>query len=177
MSTKIPSLGEIGWSAHRGYGWTDQFARILRWHELLKNARENDVLDFVFVFFQGCYHLRDWLKFTGSVSKAELDAFFQDSFAMRACRDICNATKHFSLDGTPSLSREFSMAWEYLGDDRSQLVLLTDGRKLSVLSVADDCVATWIRFIREKKIKTELPERIQRLFSEVDEHFPGRENG
>jgi len=174
MPSKTPSPGEVGWSAHRGYGWPDQFARIIRWRDRLGKAEEKDILDFVFAFFQACYHLRDWLEFTGSVEKTTLDKLFQDRFEMRACRDICNATKHFSLDSKPSLGREFSMAWEYIGDDRNELVILADGKKLRVLNLANDCVRTWEAFLRDQTIKTVLPDKIHRLFSDLDEGFPER---
>jgi len=40
---------------------------------------------------------------------------------------------------------------------------------------ADDCVRAWQAFVQKQKIKTVLPDKIHRLFSEIDSHFLGKE--
>jgi hypothetical protein len=54
-------------------------------------------------------------------------------------------------------SASFRLAWEYVSDDKNELVILTDGKKLRVHDIADDCVRTWMTFVREEKIQVVLP--------------------
>lgn len=166
-SPRVPRP-ELMWSAHKGYGWTDQFHRMDRWHKRMINAKGDDFLDYSTAFFQACYHMKDWIEETGTLEKEALDKFFKDEFPMRVCRDICNAAKHFTLRQTPSLGREceFSMAWEFNGSGKD-LVILTGGEKISVLKVAGLCVTAWRRFVKEHKIGTILPQEVQEAFDNV----------
>lgn len=74
------------------------------------NARTPaDAEDYLYAFFQNCYHLRDWLL--GTYSQDAIDDFLKSTLPMRICRDVANLTKHFALDwikGDVALFREIT---------------------------------------------------------------------
>ena len=43
---------------------------------------DNDVIDFLYAFFQAAYHLRDWLQKSGAATKADLDALMDRTPAL-----------------------------------------------------------------------------------------------
>ena len=105
----------VGWSIHRNNGWRGQLAGIRRWHARVVEASRvgsPDLTDFIFVFFQSCYHLREWLHHTSKIPKAEVDRFYAQTKELRLCRDICNGTKHLNIDHA-SVDPTFSIGWEY----------------------------------------------------------------
>jgi hypothetical protein len=56
-------------------------------------------LDLYYCFFIRCYHFKDWLVTTvAQDAKDVVEQFVDHSSELSLCRDICNATKHFSLD-------------------------------------------------------------------------------
>jgi hypothetical protein len=60
----------------------------------------------------------------------------------------------------------------------SRHIAKTAFRPLELLAsklFADDCVRAWQAFVQKQKIKTVLPDKIHRLFSEIDSHFLGKE--
>jgi len=114
-------LADQGLSEHLGSGWKGQFARTIRWHERVAALGARDDLgispttafDYLYAFFQNCYHLRDWLKNAGAASDAELQAFMTGNHEMAICRDIANGTKHLrisapSVDAKPSIRARVS---------------------------------------------------------------------
>jgi hypothetical protein len=146
---------ELGWSLHMTGGWRAQLERIRRWHERLRAAAMPvDRYDFLYVFLENAFHLRDWLKDTGAASQADLDALFAGSAEMRLCRDLANSHKHHSLRDPsqpkpPSEAREYAPATGNLGNGES-LVILSDGTKHDAFQLADAVMAQWDEFIASK---------------------------
>jgi hypothetical protein len=139
----------IGWSIHKNGGWRGQLARIHRWHERLHLAAvrgSQDLEDFAFTFFQNCYYLREWLQKTCSMSKSEIDTLFTSSKELELCRDICNGTKHLTID-RPSIDADFSIGREYDPNEKSgyRLLWIADG-KYDVLELASRCVSILDQF-------------------------------
>jgi len=127
---------------------------VRRWHHRLLEARSpEDAEDYLYAFFQNCYHLRDWISAEGGPS---LDQLFESSDELRLCRDVCNMTKHLQLTRQPATGAEPSLAREYAGqgqgwfDDDSTLVVLSRGTKWDARELAGRCLAVWEEFLRSE---------------------------
>jgi hypothetical protein len=130
---------------------------MLRWRERVRCAADGcEEYDFIHAFFQSCYHLRDWLVATQSVTWDDLNTLFDSSIELQLYRDICNATKHLKYD-RPSIEPEPMIARDY--DPRSpsatelRLYSVTaSGQQThrSISALMDRCVAAWDAFLLRK---------------------------
>ncbi len=142
---------EIGWSVHMTGGWQSQLDRVRRWYVRAVNAVDaTDRWDFLYAFFEGALHLRDWLKDPGAASQKDLEALFGEP-DMCLCRDLANSHKHYSLrhpsqPAPPSEAREDSPGTGSLGGDIS-LVVLSDGVKHDAFDLAGRILRRWEVFI------------------------------
>lgn len=164
-------LAELGLSEHSGSGWKGQLARVARWHERVQSLGARDDLsitpitafDYLYAFFQNCYHLRDWLKNSGTLSESDLQSFMTDNEAMAVCRDIANGTKHLrittpSIDANPAFGREYHPAgWpgKRPGTSESYFVLLEDRTtkaesRFDLQDLAARCLAEWEHLLRSR---------------------------
>jgi hypothetical protein len=145
-------------------GWPGQLARVERWHaraiRLLDpacRASEEDIVDFLYAFFQSAYHLRDWIVKGGSASNAELKKLFADNRCLELCSDVCNASKHLVLDSRHATAR-IGLMREYVpplpGDSASgtRPTLLAfqdrDGyvEFVPIGELLNDCMTVWRDF-------------------------------
>ncbi len=116
---------------------------IRRWHARVLIAAQTgspDLTDFIFVYFQSCHHLRDWLHHTSKLSKTEVERFFSQTKELRLCRDIGNATKHLNIDRA-SIDANFSIGWEYYPSEPTgaRLFLIADD-KYDLVHLASRCL-------------------------------------
>lgn len=67
---------------------------------------DDAVLDKAKVFFQQCYHLKDYLKKDPRIKNAkDVEAFINKSDALSIAADICNSFKHAGLTKPPRSGR------------------------------------------------------------------------
>ena len=144
---------ELPWSWHRTPGWRGHLARLVRWRDRLKDANcPADVEDYLYAFFQNCYHMRDWLPET-TFPSTEVEAFLDQHFELRVCRDICNMTKHCELTRRPAQGLELCVLREYVGagngwfEDDSRLIIATQNIVLDARDVASCCLRLWRGFL------------------------------
>ena len=133
----------IGWSIHKNDGWRGQLERVHRWHDRMTHSAKigsRDLEDFAFVFFQNCYHLREWLLKTSIFPRSDVAELFSQTKELRLCRDICNGTKHLTIKH-PSIDADFSIGREYdpWSVSRYRLFLIADD-KYDILELAARCV-------------------------------------
>jgi hypothetical protein len=154
----------FGWSVHKNGGWRGQYLRLQRWHRLIhrigraKTQTEDTEQehDFLYAYFQNCYHLRDWLRNSGTLTSKALQEFFRLNEPMGVCRDICNGTKHWHIDH-PSVDADFSVGREYVPPDWSgerphvneSWFIVSGKNKYDLFEVADTCMALWDSFLRD----------------------------
>jgi hypothetical protein len=145
---------ELPWSWHRSLGWRGQFERVHRWHQrLIAATSREDAEDFLYAFFQNCYHLRYWLG-PPEFDPTQVERLLEDHVELRLCRDICNMTKHYELSKPPATWREPSVVREYVGagsgwfEDDSILVVLSQGHQYDALDLASRCLEIWEDFLR-----------------------------
>lgn len=113
---------------------------------------ENDTAigDAIFDFVVTGYHIRDWIK-NGTKLEKEVDAFVEDSSLLQACRDICNASKHFQVDRYKPLTADvyFSappLREATLGMKGGIKILMSDGQKFEVTEFASAVLELWEQF-------------------------------
>jgi len=161
-----PPPPELPWSWHTSLGWRGQLKRIRRWQLRLRAAHDiRDAEDYMYAFFQLCYHLRDWLLSEKVLSESEVEQLFKRNVELRLCGDLANAIKHRKLN-RPKQPREPSLAREYcgagggwFGPARSEtFTVLSDGRSFEVRSLADKCLAVWEGALRKHGLDTACPE-------------------
>lgn len=151
--------------------WMDQLFRMRRWYDRvlsLKKKSETEQLteadiDILIAFFQNCYHLRDWLESSRTELKDEIKKLFDNSFEMRACRDICCGFKHKDLK-KPSIDKDFNLYREYdhFADEaypgknlEIYNVAFADGndiRKFNLFDFVDRCFNHWIDFLHNHSL-------------------------
>jgi hypothetical protein len=143
-------LGDESMNIYRRGGWRGQLARVRRWHVRLRTAAPDDHLDFLYAFFQNCNHLGDWVSSDAPVGAARAQKLVADTVELRVCRDICNATKHFTLNDPPKVKGGFAGGREYrpVGwptDHPAGLPMwfIAGGVKYDALDLADRCLAAW----------------------------------
>jgi hypothetical protein len=164
-------------SIHSSLGWQGQFARVSRWLDRLMSVRSpKDAEDYLYAFFQNCYHLQDWVLTVHS--QTDVDSFVKGSLPLRICRDVANLTKHFVLQRTPGQGHELSVLREYAGpgegwfEGDTRLVIVTnyknDGIVLDAREVARECLRLWCTFVPDCDMVRDVQNHFR--FSEVD--FP-----
>jgi hypothetical protein len=85
-----------------GHTYRDQLDRARRFLERAEdpNQRDIDHQDFIWAFFQNCWHLKEWIwhddAVPADVRKTVKDAA-DTSPILRVCGDLCNGTKHLKL--------------------------------------------------------------------------------
>lgn len=86
-------------------GWMEQYERMMRSHGRLRSiangeltASSDEARDALFHFFQDAYHLKDWIKNDPGVSTNDVEQFINEVEPMQICADLCNGTKHLTLD-------------------------------------------------------------------------------
>jgi hypothetical protein len=157
----------LGLSVHKTGGWKSQYERMRRWHRLVHEigrARKSigdteQEHDFIYAYFQNCYHLRDWLQNSSMATAEELREFFRLNEPMGVCRDICNGTKHWQID-RPSVDADFSIGREYVPANwpgerphvNQSWFIVAGQSKHDIFQLADTCMALWDSFLQRKNL-------------------------
>lgn len=158
-------------SSHDYEGWLTQYRRTSRWYARLQAFQQSapdtelsaETEDFIYAFFQNCFHLKEWLVKSGVATQQELDAFISSHREWQICRDICNGTKHMTIT-RPSVDANFSTYREYdyllpAGTNRTTFRILIGGTKHDIFELAGSCMKLWNNFLKKKNLLTEPPLR------------------
>jgi hypothetical protein len=151
-------------SSHNFEGWRTQFSRTCRWQARVQEIRaecgrvgvRQDFEDYLYSFFQNCFHLREWLSKSGAVSDSELKRLFASHTELQLCRDICNGTKHMTIS-KPSIDADFYTFREYdwfhipspadTPYAAENFMIRAAGRKQDMFELADRCMEIWHEFL------------------------------
>ena len=154
----------LPYSLHKAGGWQSKLEELNRWYQrVLDTNDKDDLTDFLFTFFQNCYHFREWLEY-GGIPKADLEALFRANPELGICRDICNVTKHFSLLTPPNQEFELSFLQEYCPPNNSyfrdgwygedaKLIVVTDEKNYDLRELAYQCLEIWKAFLKERGLQ------------------------
>lgn len=164
-------------------GWQGQYRRMRRWFDRLARVANDwdrysmdEQIDYVLVFFQTAYHLRDYLLAEAVVGQRALDELMQGSQSLRAARDLANGSKHRvitrpSRDAAPWISRTLNFSAE------PRLTLKVDPRQEDLLAVAAACLGDWDSFLGRHSLDPQsFSPHAQALRDALAaRHFPGQD--
>lgn len=155
----------------------DLVAKLRRDHTRLSNALstgdKEKIADCIFDFSNTGYSLKEWLKENTNTnfSPRNVEDYVRETPALDACRDICNANKHYRISNyvplasnvyasaTATTSAPFSvpgngLALETEPDHPFKVkVLLSDGTKFEVLDFGQKVIDAWDAFISAKDVQ------------------------
>jgi len=140
----------------------EQLERAIRWYKRLQALYEqpaghnaDDFMDYIIAVFQNVFACRDWMLnapvFPG---KEDVGKLFESPELM-LCRDICNGTKHLTIN-KPSVDSRFLTVREHehspgpgTTPEHERFVLFAAGKKHDLLGLAGDCLAQVKKFVQE----------------------------
>lgn len=147
----------LPFSAHTSNGWYGQLERIERFKKrAIEATNEDDSLDFVLVFFQACYHLREWIptfeNIDGKTWNDLWSGFIGSNKCMKYCRDICNVSKHMSISKA-SVDKNVVIIRDFIEDESeygkfTRWIIHIDGKEINVFELMEDCISGWKEFIK-----------------------------
>lgn len=147
-----------------------QYNRMVRWRNRIKEDSQPEpeaAFDVFFAFAQACYHLVDWLENDRSqpIRRADADGLVAESDVLSFCRDICNGSKHATLEAKRVRLSTNTTPGGWLferQDDGSmsegkptyayEVVLDWQNGQVSALEFADRCIKEWVRILRTRDL-------------------------
>jgi hypothetical protein len=114
--------------------------------------------DFIWAFFQNCWHLRDWIHYDLSLPeklrKNVMEEWKRDP-SLLVCSDLANGAKHLALDRPRdgAGAKHSHRVFEVVAGDPSQTKLLYyvargNGERLEAISLARACMRAWGKILR-----------------------------
>lgn len=149
--------------------WEEHLGRTRRWYQRIQKVRPSgnstaasgEAIDFLYAFFQSCWHLYDWMKISSALSEETLTKFFTKTEVMQICHDICIGAKHLRVDR--KISEGFYMlinSVEYVPSSKDEE--LSEPRLTSLIpyatgvvelfDLADKCMQSVESFLRENNL-------------------------
>jgi hypothetical protein len=171
-STSRSIFEEVGLSAEAGLsaryeeGFMDQLDRLGRYwmgvqfEDDWPRLHPDEHLDYVYSFFQNCYHLKDWIKNDPKVSEAAKNAveeFISGDDSLSLCADIANASKHLRLTKPPRSDKDPYFYREEIerlrGPRRVKFFVAAKGEpELDALALARKCLEAWQKFLADNDL-------------------------
>jgi len=107
-----------------------------------------------YVFFEVCFHLKDWIKADPrfDIRRDDVDAYINQSKPLRILHDVCNRLKHRTLTRPKTDISPLKMALtiEVGPDDAFQclntLEAEVDGEVMCMYSLADQAMLSWATY-------------------------------
>jgi len=114
-----------------------------------------EVADHFWNFVVTAYHVKDWLKkhSTTQYTKQDVESYVKGSVVLSACRDLCNAGKHFAIDNyTPvvtSAPHESAGPQTIMAGFSKIKVPMPDGTALEALALTGKAITEWEQFFQK----------------------------
>jgi hypothetical protein len=113
------------------------------------HADYDTIDDYLWAFFQNCWHIKDWLRNDPTVPSTQKQAALMAAEAqpdLRVVADLANGTKHFLEEGDRTGARDAAMQLVD-GPDGSTgfmpVIKLSDGSSILALDAAVRGMAAW----------------------------------
>ena len=153
-----------------GSAWTDQWYRILRWRERVRQSRDefrSDGLgtegyrDEVFALCQAIWHLKDWFRNDLALDPligASVEKWINDhGHLLKVAADVANGSKHMTqhawqprAGGSGQTRNDVHVL---IGEGVRTTFYIEDarnGQDLEAVALADACMDEWRLFLKEK---------------------------
>jgi hypothetical protein len=163
----------------QGESWTDQWLRILRWRERVRQSRDEmrtDGLgtegyrDEVFALYQAIWHLKDWLKNDTTLDHdlgPAVEAWVNEhGDLLKVAADVANGSKHMSQ--TPNQQRAHGSGqtrndvWVFVGEGVRTKFYIEDarnGQDIEAVALADACLVEWQAFLKPWSLTPPPPQQ------------------
>lgn len=143
--------------------YTEQYIRTENWLNRLKkekqkpNAIAGDFIDFLYAFYQNCYHIKDWLLNdpTCALTNKEIYDFINKSETLKICHDLANGTKHLTLKKPKSDKDTRIDSFDIIEKNKNYFAQFTvvSGEKIyDAFQLANICFIEWKKFLRDNKL-------------------------
>ena len=105
--------------------------------------------DFLWTFFQNCWHLKDWIKNDDALPRNVCETVEDEvkKFeSLMICADLANRSKHLELKNIRRDARAIAEIRLVVGESkisRDYMVVLADGSKHPALDVARNAMKDW----------------------------------
>lgn len=104
-----------------------------------------------YVFFEVCFHLKDWIKSDARFDKRrdDIDAYINQSKPLRMLHDVCNRLKHKTLSWPKTDIGPFNMVFTIeVGPDGAyqrlnRLEAEVDGEFMCMYALAEQALLSW----------------------------------
>ncbi|MBB5459013.1 hypothetical protein [Paraburkholderia sp. Cpub6] len=131
--------------------------------QALSNCDESAVHDSLFNFAITAYHLVDWVKtLRPEVDISKVSDLLEGSECLRACRDLCNASKHIDLTKYPPTAQDVrfsaTAATSISNTSASQppwrlKIQMKDGHTIRADDLVSDVIDAWKTFFADNHIQ------------------------
>ncbi|MFI3217626.1 MAG: hypothetical protein QX189_00695 [Methylococcales bacterium] len=133
-------------------------------YDAVISQNSDSISDAVFNFAITGYHIKDWLKNEGVTN---VEDYISTQPMLRLCADLCNGSKHKLLSSFREKNDPIiSIANSELTCDMTTITIdatiplngytvrmeLTSGKRVEILDFANQVVASWVSFFKEKNI-------------------------
>jgi len=142
----------------RAYRFLDRYtAARVSMRGVVDGPTFNDVEDFMWAFFQNCWHIKDWLRHDFTVDekvRATIVAAAESEPDLRVVADLANGSKHFARD----LKRERTGAYDGAVEFRDgahgtvtveHMIVFLAGQRVSAVELGIRAMRAWQRLFEE----------------------------
>ena len=141
----------------RTYRFLDRYKERCSVEVLRDPSRFNELEDFLWAFFQNCWHLKDWIRNDETLSRALRDSIWHD---VKDCRellivaDLANGSKHFARcpekEWVGATERQITLSRTSTGQSwTSHEIELATGDRFSALQIAEEAMVAWSRILEQ----------------------------
>jgi hypothetical protein len=147
-------------------GYRHQLDRARRFLERMEQSVDDmddegmtdvDFQDFVWAFFQNCWHVKDWVEhdpLVSPIAKQAVIAQARQSVVLKVCREMCNGTKH--LGARQGASHDHIDTTIVPGGPiiRDCQIDNGAGQLVSGKLLAHQCIAEWVSILQSQGLAT-----------------------
>jgi len=135
-----------------------------RAEEALDAQEFRDLVDALFNFSITAFHIKDWLISDNGIDSSEIHGFMNKFTVLQACRDICNANKHYEITrynpGDVSISSVITELLEVVptedGDvdlyGKADICVSVNGEDYRLVVFMEKVIDVWKQYHQDKGI-------------------------
>jgi len=132
----------------------------------LENQSFPDLIDALFNFSITAFHIKDWLISQNKLNKEDVHSFMNGVPVLLACRDICNANKHFEIThynpGDVSVSSTLTEITSVVRKDdggvnvygKADIYVSVNGEDYRLIEFMEKVIEVWNQFHNEMSGRT-----------------------
>ncbi|MBD3669450.1 MAG: hypothetical protein HUJ29_01655 [Gammaproteobacteria bacterium] len=135
-----------------------------RAEDALEEQDFRDLVDALFNFSITAFHIKDWLISDNGINSVEIHEFMNGVPVLQACRDICNANKHYEITrydpGNISISSVVTELLEVIPTDdggvdlygKSDICVSVSGEDYRLVGFMERVIEVWKQYHQDKGI-------------------------